>query len=479
MERLLEKINGFVWGIPALALILGVGIYLTVRTGCVQLRLLPKAVSAFLSKFGRRKTDAGESSFQALCTAMAATVGTGNIAGVAGAIALGGPGSIFWMWVSAILGMITKFAEATLSVCYRRRGRDGDIYGGPMYMIETGMGKKWRPLAVSYCFFGVVAAFGMGNGTQVNAVVDSVHFVIGCFEREATLYEDLLIGVCLAALAAVSLAGGAKRIGQIATMLVPVAAAAYITLSLGALAAHARAIPGALHAIVAGAFSPQAITGGALGSVFISLRVGLARGVFTNEAGMGTAGIAHGQSEVEHPAEQGLMGIMEVFLDTIVICTLTALVILTSGTEIPYGLDEGALLTTRAFAMTYGQWVSIPLALFLCCFAFATMLGWGLYGLRCAQYLFGKRCWRFFILLQAIAAVGSTVLKTGTVWMLSETVNGLMAIPNLVCLASLSPVLTDIIRDYEKKKSAGRSSLDRYSDKRDGRGTVWTMSPDS
>ncbi len=450
MTEVLECINRFVWGIPSLVLILGVGLYLSIRSGFAQLRLFPAAMRSFFSCF-RKGSDEKESSFQALCTALAATVGTGNIAGVAGAIAIGGPGSIFWMWVCAFLGMITKYAEATLSVYYRRREDEKDVLGGPMYMIESGMGRKWRPLAVTYCLFGVVAAFGMGNATQINAVVDSVASVRSFLGQEQSLPVNLLVGGSLAAVSAAVLLGGAKRIGTAASLLVPVASAAYLILGTGAILAHADQVPAAFRAILEGAFSPRAVTGGVVGSMFAALRVGASRGVFTNEAGMGTAAMAHGASQVEHPVEQGLMGIMEVFLDTIVICTMTALVILTSGTPILYGTDEGAALTARAFACTYGDWVSIPIAVFLCCFAFGTMLGWGLYGLRCAQYLFGSGSWKPFVLMQAVISIASVLLKTGTVWMLAETVNGLMAIPNLICLAALSPVLFRLTECWKKR----------------------------
>jgi len=262
----------------------------------------------------------------------------------------------------------------------------------------------------------------------------------------------LMVGITLALSAGVCLLGGAKRIGSIAVFLVPFASAAYLVLGIGALIYHAHAIPEAFVSILEGAISPSAVTGGAIGSAFISLRVGASRGVFTNEAGMGTAAIAHGTSQVTHPVEQGLMGIMEVFLDTVVICTLTALVILTSGTSIHYGVDEGAQLTTRAFACTYGQVVSIPMSLFLCCFAFATMLGWGLYGLRCAQYLFGEKGWKTFVIVQMGASVASVLLNTGTVWLLSEVVNGLMAIPNLIALAVLAPVVFRLAGHHKKEE---------------------------
>ena len=447
---ILERINGLVWGAPALVLILGVGLYLSLRTGFIQLTLFPKALKGFFGKFrARKQLQDGVSPFQALCTALAATVGTGNLAGVAGAIAIGGPGAIFWMWVCAILGMVTKFAEATLAVRYRRKDASGEYVGGPMYMIRDGMGKSWRPLAACYCFFGVVAAFGVGNATQVNTVISGVNQVMVAFGGAQSTLGDLIMGIILAALIAGILLGGLRRIGRIAEQLIPLASGIYLLLGMGVLIARSQAIGGAFSAIVNGAFSPAAVTGGAVGSLIVSLRIGVSRGVFTNEAGMGTASIAHAAAQVTHPVEQGLMGIMEVFLDTIVICTMTALVILVSAVPIPYGEDVGVTLTTQAFSSVYGQWITVPMALALCCFAIATVLGWGLYGARCAQYLFGENVWKRFVLLQAAAVILGAVLKTGTVWLLSEIVNGLMAIPNLIALAALSPELVRLIKEYK------------------------------
>lgn len=455
MTNALEFINRIVWGAPALLLILGIGLYLSFRTGFAQLVFFPKALRAFAARFCvREKSADGVSPYQALCTALAATVGTGNLAGVAGAIAIGGPGAVFWMWVCAFFGMATKYAEATLAVRYRVKNDSGEYVGGPMYMIRQGLGRRWQWLAGIYCFFGVVAAFGVGNATQVNAVIGGVNSAVAAYGGRMGKNGDLLLGVALAALITMMLLGGAKRIGVIAEQLVPFASIAYLLLGGGVLVSRASAIPAAFSAILQGAFSPQAITGGMIGSAFQALRVGASRGVFTNEAGMGTASIAHAAAKVDHPAEQGLMGIMEVFLDTIVICTMTALVILCSGVAIPYGDDEGVVLTTRAFSRIYGDWVSIPIAIALCCFAIATVLGWGLYGARCAQYLFGEKAWRPFVLLQAATVIVSAVLKTGTVWMLSETVNGLMAIPNLIALAWLSPELARLTKEYKRSGDA-------------------------
>jgi len=454
MIGFLETANRFVWGAPALILILGVGIYLSFCTGFAQILFFPKAVRSFIRQFSARtaSTD-GVSPYQALCTALAATVGTGNLAGVAGAIAIGGPGAIFWMWVCAVLGMVTKFAEAVLAIRYRIRNEKGEWVGGPMYMIRQGLGNKWHWMATVYCFFAVVASFGVGNATQINAVIGGVNSVLASFGGEETLWGNFIMGIALAILLSVLLLGGAKRIGAVAEMLVPFASVAYILLGAVVLIIRAESIPSAFSAIICGAFSPSAVTGGILGSAFTSLRVGASRGVFTNEAGMGTAAIAHGSARVKHPVDQGLMGIMEVFLDTIVICTMTALVILCSGVPIPYGKDVGVQLTTQAFSSVMGDWVSIPIALALCCFAVATVLGWGLYGARSAQFLFGENVWRKFVYVQAVMVVIGAILGTGTVWMLSEIVNGLMAIPNLIALAILSPELSRLTREYKNMQS--------------------------
>ena len=449
MAEISGFVNHLVWGPLMLTLILGTGIYLSFRTGFAQLTLFPRAVRRFLSAFRDPGDGAGEPPFRALCTALAATVGTGNLVGVAGAITLGGPGAIFWMWVCALVGMVTKFAEATLAVRYRVTQR-GEYMGGPMYMIREGLGKKWAWLGSIYSFFGIVAAFGVGNATQINAVVSGINQVLDGFRVNQSPKVNLLMGLILAALIGAALLGGARRIGAAAELLVPFASLAYLILAAGVLIFRAEALPAAFAAIVRGAFDPGAVTGGMLGSAFSALRTGVSRGVFTNEAGMGTASIAHAAARVEHPAEQGLMGIMEVFLDTIVICTMTALVILCSGVEIPYGTDAGGSLTTLAFSAVYGPWAGMILTGALCCFAFATVLGWGLYGARCAQYLFGPQAWKYFTWLQIGTVVLGAVLDTGVIWSVAETVNGLMAVPNLIVLVGLSPELSRLTMEYKK-----------------------------
>ena len=457
MAAYIDMLYNIVWGMPTLLLILGTGLLLSWRTGFAQLRLFPLACRDFIRRLtGKRGAEEGISSFQALCTALSATVGIGNLAGVAGAIALGGPGSIFWMWICALLGMVIKFAEATLAVHFHCRGENGETVGGPMYMISRGMGKKWQPLAGVYCFFGIVAAFGVGNATQVNALVGGVReaaSAMGCYLEPKW---NVLIGVFVALLIAAVLFGGAKRIATIAEKLIPFAAGGYVLLCTAVLILRMDVLPGAFVSIWEGAFSPKAVTGGAVGSVFMALRTGISRGVFTNEAGMGTASIAHASANVAHPAQQGLMGIMEVFLDTIVICTMTALVILCSGVPIDYGTDCGAALTARAFTAVLGDWASIVIALALCLFAFATILGWGLYGARCAQYLFGAGIWRKFAALQTAAVVLGAIVNTTMLWRMAEIVNGLMAIPNLIALWMLTPKLEAILTDF----NCGRASAD-------------------
>lgn len=464
MSQILEWCYRIVWGVPALALIIGVGLYLSFRTGFAQVRLFPRAFGDFLRRLRPGVSKPGETSaFGALCTALAATVGTGNLAGVAGAIAIGGPGAIFWMWLCGILGMVTKLAEAVLSVRYRVKSGT-EFLGGPMYMIGRGMGRRWRWMAGAYSVFGIVAAFGVGNATQINAVISGWNDCLLAFGAEPTGKGNLLLGILLGSVVLVLLLGGAGRIGAVTEKLVPLAAAAYLLLGTVVLVLRRDAIGDAFCSIIQGAFSPQAVTGGVIGSAVATLRVGISRGVFTNEAGMGTAGIAHAGANVSHPVEQGLMGIMEVFLDTIVICTMTALVILCSGVPVPYGTDVGLSLTISSFSAVVGDWSRVFIAISVCLFAFATVLGWGLYGARCAQYLFGGSAWKLFAVLQACVVVVSATLRTQTVWLLAEIVNGLMAIPNLIALAALCPELCRLIIDFQRKTgtAAGGGTLCKY-----------------
>ncbi len=443
--KILQLINNAVWGIPLVAMILGVGLYLTCKTGFPQIRLLPNALKKF---FRREKKD--DNSKKALFTALAATVGTGNLAGVAGAIALGGPGAIFWIWVSGLVGMVTKFAEATLAVRYSEQDKSGYHIGGTMYMIKNGMKGKYHWLAGLYCFFGVVASFGIGNAAQVNTATESIRCALKAYNILPGAGIGLIIGLLFAGVIISSLWSGGGGVGKIANRLVPFGAIAYLMLGSLVLIFNSGSILPALRKILEGAFSPAAVTGGAVGSIFIALRTGASRGVFTNEAGMGTAGIAHGSAAVNHPVEQGLLGIVEVFIDTIVICTVTALMILTSSVTIPYGTDPGIALTTDVLAAVFGPMAYILMAVTVSVFALATVLGWSYYGARCAEFIFGNSCWKKYVILQTVVALVSSVLQTDTVWILSDIVNGLMAIPNLTALLALSPEFIFLCRDYKK-----------------------------
>ena len=339
---------------------------------------------------GRRFGDA----LQAVCTALAGTVGTGNIAGVAGAIALGGPGAVFWMWVSALLGMCTKFAEVTLAVHFREKNKDGDWVGGPMYYIKNGLPKKWHFLAVFYAVLGLLTVFGTGNATQVNAITTSINTALlnfGVISQDSVKTVNLVIGILCAVLVGMVLIGGLKRIGNVTEKLVPFMALLYVVLGLGVVLLNADKVPGVLGDIVQGAFSPTAVTGGVVGTMFMSMKRGFSRGIFSNEAGLGTGSIAHAASDIKDPVHQGYFGIFEVFADTIVICTLTALVVLLGAESITYGADAGAELTIAGFTAVYGNWVSIVTAVAMCCFAFSTIIGWGLYGTRCVEFLVGSR----------------------------------------------------------------------------------------
>lgn len=447
MGRLLQGIYRVVWGPPGLLAILGAGLYLSLRLRFIQVRLFPQALRCFFRRlFDSRHSGGGVSSFEALCTALAATVGTGNLVGVAGAVCLGGPGAVFWMVLCAVLGMATKFSEVCLAIRYRVKVGE-EMAGGPMYVIRQGLGKRFRPLAMVYCLFGMVAAFGVGNAAQINACVCGTEEILAFFGRPMGQLGKLAVGLLIGVFVGAVLWGGAKKTGKAAVFLVPFAVAAYLLLCIAVLVLRRQAIPGAVTAIFQGAFAPRAVTGGMLGSAYQALRVGCSRGVFTNEAGMGTASIAHASAQVERPVEQGLMGVMEVFLDTVVMCTLTALVILVSGVPIPYGEDAGGILTTLAFREVFGPWAGVGLGMILVLLAVATVLGWGLYGIRCAQFLLGPGFGKWFLLSQVVWAAASAVLDTATVWQLSETVNVLMAFPNLIALVLLSGEVASLAKE--------------------------------
>lgn len=452
-----EILNTFIWGVPAMVCIIGVGLYLSIRTGFIQIRRFGESLRCTVGRIfkNREAADGSITPFQAVCTALAATVGTGNIAGVAGAIAIGGPGAVFWMWVSALLGMCTKFTEVTLAVHFRERNAGGDYVGGPMYYIKNGLGKRWMPLAYAYALFGVCAVFGTGNATQVNTIttaIDTALLNYNLLAAENVKTCNLVIGIAICAIVALILIGGIKRIGRVAEKLVPLMALLYILLAAGLIGMNLNRVPAVFASIFRGAFQPAAVTGGAVGSFFLSMKNGVSRGIFSNEAGLGTGSIAHACADTRDPIQQGMFGIFEVFMDTIVICTMTALVIFLSGVNIPYGQAAGAELTISGFTAVYGNWVSIFTAVAMCCFAFSTIIGWGLYGARCAEFLFGgKVLWLFNAAYALVAIVGATV-DLGLVWGVSDTFNGFMTVPNLIAVFLLAPVMLKMTKEAFPKK---------------------------
>ena len=453
IETINSAVNNFIWGIPAMVCIIGVGLYLSIRTHFLQIRKFPYAIRTTIGRmFHKRNASEGAiTPFQAVCTALAATVGTGNIAGVAGAIAIGGPGSVFWMWVSAVLGMCTKFSEVTLAVYYREKNADGDLVGGPMYYIKNGLGRRFLWLAYLFAGFGVLTVFGTGNATQVNTITTAVNSALINFHvitQEQTSITNLAIGIIITVLIALILLGGIKRIGQVTEKLVPFMALLYIVLALGIVVLNWRVVPGVFVSIFEGAFSPSAVTGGVIGSMFLSMKKGVSRGIFSNEAGLGTGSIAHACADTGKPVKQGMFGIFEVFTDTILICTLTALVILCSPITIPYGQAAGAELTIQGFTSVYGNWVSIFTALAMCCFAFSTILGWGLYGARCIEFLFSSKVTKPFMVVYSFVAILGATTDLGLMWNIADTFNGLMAIPNLIALFLLSGKIVQLVKDY-------------------------------
>lgn len=453
IESINNVVNNFIWGVPAMICIVGVGLLLSIRTGFLQIRKFPYAMKVTIGRMLKKReaSDGALTPFQAVCTALAATVGTGNIAGVAGAIAIGGPGAVFWMWISALLGMCTKFSEVTLAVHFREKNAEGDLVGGPMYYIKNGLKKQWHWLAYLFAAFGVLTVFGTGNATQVNTIttaIDSALYNYGVISEQNVSTLNLVIGIILAVLIGLILLGGIKRIGQVAEKLVPFMAVIYIILAIGVVILNYRNIPTVFASIFKGAFSPASVTGGAVGSFFMSMKKGVSRGIFSNEAGLGTGSIAHACADTRKPVKQGFFGIFEVFVDTIVICTLTALVILCSGVPVGYGDAAGAELTILGFTSTYGSWVSIFTAIAMCCFAFSTIIGWGLYGTRCVEFLLGTRANRPFMILYALVAIVGATMELGLMWNIAETFNGLMAIPNLIAVFLLSGVVVKLVKEY-------------------------------
>ena len=452
-----DKINSFVWGLPMMILILGVGIYLSVRCGFPQFRHFVHIIKNTLGKaFEKREQKEGAvSPFKAMCTALAASIGTGNIAGVSGAIAIGGPGAVFWMWVSALLGMCTKYSEVTLAIKYRQRNEQGDWVGGPMYYITNGLGKNWKWLASLFAIFGALASFGIGNMTQINTIAGTINTAISKFipttESQQTMIAWVIAILC-AVICAIVLLGGIQRLADVCALLVPVMALIYIVASLIVIIANISAIPEAFSAIFMGAFAPSSVAGGLAGvGIKTALTKGVGRGIFSNEAGLGSAPIAHAAADVDHPVKQGIYGVFEVFMDTIVVCTMTALVVLLGvGVEnIEYGTDIGANLTIAGFESVFGNGIpAIAIAVCLSMFALSTVLTWALYGTRCVEYLFGFKASKVYQIIFCLFACIAGTVELSLAWAVADTLNGLMAIPNLIAVALLSPVVIKLTKEY-------------------------------
>ena len=465
ISEFVDILNGIAWGPWMLILLVGTGVFLSIRVGFLQFRKFGYVMKNTAGKlFQKQSAGAGEvTPFQALATALAATVGTGNIAGVTGAIAVGGPGAVFWMWVSALFGMVTKYAEVVLAVRYRERNAQGDWVGGPMYYIKNGLGRKWKPLAVVFSLLAALAAFGIGNMTQVNTIASSINNAIDAFGGNSAAMSvmllgqtvpvtSLVIGVVVAAVVALTLFGGVKRIGAVAEKMVPFMAAIYIVCSLCVVGSNLDVIGKIFAMIFQGAFSAEAALGGAFGiTLMTTIQKGVGRGVFSNEAGLGSAPIAHAATSETEPVKQGLYGVFEVFMDTIVICTLTALTVLCgveSGVGITWGQSAGTEVISQAFGMVFGAELgALIVAVGIGLFALSTILSWSLYGTRCFEFLTGGRFVKLFQVLFVLVVVVGATMELELVWNIADTLNGFMAIPNLIALLGLSGVVVKLTKE--------------------------------
>jgi alanine or glycine:cation symporter, AGCS family len=437
MSDIITTINNWAWGPVMLVLLLGTGLYLSIGLRFLTLRNIPRAFALLLG--GREGRGRGDiSPFSALMTSLSATIGTGNIAGVATAIVLGGPGALFWMWITALVGMATKYAEAVCAVRFREQDAAGNYSGGPMYYIRNGLHKRWHWLAWAFAIFGTLAGFGIANTVQSNSVSQVL--------QDSFAVPPLATGLVLMMLVAAVILGGVRRIARVASWLVPFMALTYILMGLIVLVTHITAVPAAVAVIVESAFTGSAATGGFAGAtVWAAIRFGVARGVFSNEAGLGSAPIAHAAARTDQPVQQGMIAMLGTFVDTLVVCTMTGLVIVIMDV-LPSGVS-GASLTSMAFAggMPGGQYV---VTLGLCLFAFTTMIGWSFYGERCAVFLFGVRASMPFRLLWVAAIPVGTLIELELVWLIADTLNAFMAIPNLIALLLLAPLVFRISRDY-------------------------------
>ncbi len=476
LSEFITKLDDVAWGSVVLCLLVGVGVVLSICTRFLQFRRFGHAMKMTLGRvFKKTEAKAGEvTPLQALTTALAGTVGTGNIAGVTGAIVIGGPGAVFWMWISALVGMMTKFCEVTLAVHYRERNDKGDWVGGPMYYIKNGLGKGWGWLGVLFCIFGALAAFGIGNATQVQSITGAINGAIDSLGGNTAATQltflgstfnlsSLIIGIIIAILIALVLFGGIKRIGSVTERVVPVMAVVYIIASLIIIFANITHIGKAFGMIFQGAFNAEAALGAAFGiTIKTSITKGIARGCFSNEAGLGSAPMAHAATSETDPVKQGFFGIFEVFMDTIVICTLTALTVLcgycSHGIDIAWGTSGGAALVSGALGSVLGGGVgSVILALCLALFALSTILSWSLYGTRCFEYLFGTKASIGYKLVFILFAIVGATMSLSDAWNLADALNGFMAIPNLIAILTLSPVVIKLTREYFAKEKGLKS----------------------
>lgn len=438
LMELLDTIDGYVWGLPMMILLIGTGVWLTVRLHLIQVLKLGSALKLIFNSENQGQGDVD--AFKALCTALAATVGTGNIVGVATAVKTGGPGALFWMWIAAFFGMATKFAECMLAVKYREIDSNGNISGGPMYYIKNGMGEKYKWLAAMFALFGMLAGLlGIGTMTQVNSITDIVNIATGA--------DPTMMGIVVAVCVGVITIGGLQSIANAASAIVPTMAVLYILATVGLLVMFADQVPHAINLVISNAFTGTAATGGFLGStIMLAMRSGVARGIFSNESGLGSAPIVAAAAKTKWPAEQGLVSMTGTFIDTIIICTLTGLSLIVTG--VWTGPLKGAAMTNQAFLSAYPEWGTYLLMLSLALFAFTTILGWSYYSERCCAYLFGTKGIMPFRILFILAVASSPFLQLEEVWCLADIFNGLMAFPNLVALLALSGVVVTETKAY-------------------------------
>ena len=440
---ILNKIDTFLWGAPLIILLIGTGIYLTIRLGFLQVFKLPLALKLIFKAENKGKGEV--SSFKSLCVALAATVGTGNIVGVATAVKMGGPGALFWMWVAAFFGMATKYAEGLLAIKYRSVDKNRNISGGPMYYIRKGMGEKYKPLAIFFAFATMlVAFFGIGTFPQVNAIIDSVNISFGVPKLVTNIILTIIVGSIIF--------GGLKNIAKVTSKLIPFMAIFYIGISFVIICMNITSVPDAIRLIVKDAFTGSAAVGGFTGStIMMAMQSGVARGIFSNEAGLGSAPIAAAAAKTHYPSEQGLISMTGTFIDTIIVCSMTGLVLVLTG--VWSGEYSGAAMTSAAFVQGFGNFGSILLTLSLVLFAFTTILGWNYYGERACVYLFGvKGITPYRVIFIMMIALG-VFLKLDVIWILADIVNGLMAVPNLIALVALSNVIVEETKLYLNMKT--------------------------